>query len=68
MVKKILCPQLCLKEFLYIKAGVMTVGAVRFYSRKGCHMHTSEQVCVHLTALSDCFPTSAVVFVVASGI
>lgn len=29
-----------LKEFLDIKAGVMTVKVVSFYSRKGCHAHT----------------------------
>lgn len=35
-----------LEEFLDIKAGVMTVKVVSFYSRKGCHAHTpSEQVC-----------------------
>ena len=31
-----------LKEFLDIKAGVMTVKVVSLYSRNGCHAHTSR--------------------------
>lgn len=42
-----------LEEFLDIKAGVMTVKVVSFYSRNGCHAHTpSEQVCT-LDSLSE---------------
>lgn len=39
------------KEFLDIKAGVMTVKVVSFYSRKGCQAHTSRAgVCLSFTA------------------
>lgn len=48
-----------LEEFLDIKAGVMTVKVVSFYSRYGCHAHTpSEQVCT-LDSLSECLSLHA---------
>lgn len=48
-----------LKEFLDIKAGVMTVKVVSFYSRNGCHAHTSRAgvylaLCVSSFAYRQC--------------